>query len=335
MRRLLKRLLFVVYLSAATFALLEVGVRVSGYSEHHLCDPIYARFDAAPEEIPYVHRPNLRGARGRGLSFVNTDSLVLRSVESGETYGPRGADEYRIAVVGDSVTFGEGVRDASDTYAKVLEAALNNGRNEARVRVFNFGASAYSVRVMEATLRRRMLAVEPNLVLLAIIPADFNLDRTPGVDAYGYLSDDKLSGFLPRDTRARLLLRKLHSLYLLRDVIYPLLDRGTKAEDVIAAGGVPDSYTYVKAFAEDAKRSGVDCRVVLLPSLNANFGRVVERMKTDGVPFVDLSPLTAEFTPEEFRASRFDRHPSALVHRRIGEALAEQIIESGLLKPTR
>ena len=335
MRRVLKRLLFVVYLSAATFALLEVGVRVSGYSERHLCDPIYARFDAAPGEIPYVHRPNLSGARGRGLSVVNTDSLGLRSASAGETCGPRGPGEYRVAVVGDSVTFGEGVREGSDTFAKVLEAALGGGHAGVRVRVFNFGASAYSVRVMEATLRRRMLAVEPNLVLLAVIPADFNLARTPGVDSHGYLSDDKLSGFLSRDSRARIVLRRLHSLYLLRDVIYPVLDRETKAENVLAAGGVPDSYSYVKAFAEGARRGGVDCRVVLLPSLNSNFGPVVQRLKGDGVPFVDLSYLSSEFTPEEFRASRFDRHPSARVHRRIGEALAGHILESELMKAGR
>lgn len=335
MRRVLKRLLLAVYISAATFALLEVGVRVSGYSEHHLCGPIYARFEEAPEEIPYVHRPNLRGARGRGLSVVNTDSLGLRSNVPGESYGARAPGEYRVAVVGDSVTFGEGVRDGGDTFAKVLEAALNQKQAFARVRVFNFGASAYSVRVMEATLRRRMLAVEPNLVLLAIIPADFNLGRTPGVDSHGYLSDDKLSGFLSRDSRARLVLRRLHSLYLLRDVIYPLLDRETKAEDVLAAGGVPESYSYVKAFAEDAKQSGVECRVVLLPSLNTSFRPVAERLKDDGVAFVDLSSLSSEFTPEQFRASRFDRHPSALVHRRIGEALAEHILESGLTNPAR
>jgi hypothetical protein len=332
MRRLLKRLLFVVYLSAATFALLEVGVRVSGYSEHHLCDPIYERFESAPEEIPYVHRPNLSGARGRGLSVVNTDSLGLRTDVAGESYGPRETGEYRVAVVGDSVTFGEGVRDGGETFAKVLEGELSRRRARGRVRVFNFGASAYSVRVMEATLRRRMLAVEPNLVLLAIIPADFNLARTPGVDSHGYLSDDKLSGFLSRDSRARLVLRKIHALYLLRDVIYPLLDRDPKAEDVIAAGGVPESYSFVRAFAEDARRSGVEYRVVLLPSLNADFGGVVERLKGDGVSFVDLSSISTEFTPEQFRASRFDRHPSAAVHRKIGEALADYILENGLMK---
>lgn len=335
MRRVLKRLLFAGYFLAATFALLEVGVRVSGYSEKHLCDPIYARFDAAPEEIPYVHRPNLSGARGRGLSVVNTDSLGLRSTSAGETYGAREPGEYRVAVVGDSVTFGEGVREGADTFAKVLEAALDKRQAGTRVRVFNFGASAYSVRVMEATLRRRMLAVEPNLVLLAIIPADFNLARTPGVDSHGYLSDDKLSGFLSRDSRARPVLRKLHALYLLRDVIYPVLDRSTKAEDVIAAGGVPDSYSYVKAFADDAKRSGVEYRVLLLPSLDTSFRPVVERLKEDGVSFIDLSSISAEFTPQQFRASRFDRHPSAAVHRRIGEALAGHILEGGLIKAER
>src|SRR5690349_14203988 len=138
MRKLMKRLLLVVCMSAATFALFELGVRVSGYSEHHICDPIYTRFGDASEEIPYVHKPNLSGARGRGLSIVNTDSLGLRSDTAGETYGARATGEYRIAIVGDSVTFGEGVRDVRETFAKVLEGELNRRQTNTRVRVFNF-----------------------------------------------------------------------------------------------------------------------------------------------------------------------------------------------------
>jgi hypothetical protein len=73
----------------------------------------------------------------------------------------------------------------------------------------------------------------------------------------------------------------------------------------------------------------------LLPSLNSDFRPVVERLKGDGVSFVDLSSISTEFTPEQFRASRFDRHPSAAVHRKIGEALAEHVIEGGLMKDAR
>ncbi|MFN2598098.1 MAG: hypothetical protein ABR563_13035, partial [Pyrinomonadaceae bacterium] len=207
---------------------------------------------------------------------------------------------------------------------------LNRRQSAAHVRVFNFAASAYSVRVMAATLRRRMSEVEPNLVLMAIVPADFNLPRTPSVDAWGYLTDSRLSGFLSKDSRLRLPLRKVHTLYLLRDLIYPWVDRGEKAEDVIAAGGVPDSYSFVREFEETAGRRGLAYAVVLLPSLQGGFGDVPARLRRDGAAFVDLSTLRAQFTPEQFRASKFDTHPSALVHRKIGESLADYVLNNYL-----
>src|SRR2546423_9966852 len=139
-RRLRRKLLFAAYLSLATLVLLEVAVRLSGYSEHHLCDPIYVSFPPAPEEIPYVHKPNLSHARARGLAIINTDSLGLRSKTVGETYPPRAPGEYRIALVGDSVTFGEGVVNTGDTLAQILEDKLNEGQTAYRVKVFNFGA---------------------------------------------------------------------------------------------------------------------------------------------------------------------------------------------------
>lgn len=329
-RRLLKRLLFAFYILIATLTLLEVGVRLWGYSEHHLCEPIYMPFPAS-QEIPYVHKPNLSQARARGLSTINTDGLGLRSKTAGTLYGPRQDGEYRIAVVGDSVTFGEGVEKTEDTFPQVLEDTLNRKQNAVKVKVFNFGASAYSVKVMAATLRHRMLEVEPNLVVMAIIPADFNLSRTPSVDAWGYLSDNKLSGFLHRDSSLRLLLRKVHLLYLLRDIISPRLDNSKSAEEIIAAGEVPDSYAYIKEFAQLAEEHKLAYRLVLLPSLISKFGNVNSQLQRDGIAFVDLSGLRDEFSSEQFRASKFDPHPSAMAHRRLGESLADYLLENQLL----
>jgi hypothetical protein len=308
-------------------------VRLWGYSEHHICEPIYMPFRQTPL-IPYVHQPNLSQARARGLSIINTDSLGLRSKTSGTRYGPRQANEYRIAVVGDSVTFGEGVEKTEDTFGEVLEETLNREQRAVKVKVFNFAASAYSVSVMAATLRYRMLEVEPNLVVMAIVPADFNLWRTPAVDAWGYLSDGKLSGFLSRDSRLRLALRKLHLLYLLRDLIYSRLDNGQRAEDVLTAGAIPDSYSYLREFAALAEQSHLAYRLVLLPSLLSRFGNLNAQLQRDGLAFVDLSNLRERFSAEQFRASRFDTHPSAAVHHSIGAALATDILENGLL-PTR
>jgi len=329
-RRLPRKLLFLLYLSIITFTLLEICVRFWGYSEHHLCDPIYQPFNAS-QEIPYLHKPNLSNARARGLAIINTDSLGLRSKTAGERYGPHQDKEFRIALVGDSVTFGEGVRDTEETFSQVLEDTLNLKQSALRVKVFNFAASAYSVRVMAATLRRRMMLVEPDLVLMAIVPADFNLSRTPSVDAWGYLTDNKLSGFLPRDSSLRPLLRKIHLLYLLRDIIYPRLYHERSAEQMLEAGELPDSYAYIKEFKELSIQHQRPYSIVLLPSRNSGFGNVASQLQHDGIPFVDFSLLRDVFTQDQFYASKFDSHPSAMVHKRIGESLAAYILENNFM----
>src|SRR5215208_4997149 len=76
------------------------------------------------EEIPYIHKCNLTEARARGLAVINTDSLGLRAKNVGASYGVKQPNEYRIALVGDSVTFGEGVPRTEDTFAQVLEDTL-------------------------------------------------------------------------------------------------------------------------------------------------------------------------------------------------------------------
>lgn len=107
-----------------TFFLLEIGVRLWGYSERHIDDPIYEPFEPSGD-IPYVHKPNLVQAHARGLAIINTDSLGLRAKTSGEAC-PKQPDEYRVAIVGDSVTFGEGIPRTEDTYAQVFENILNH-----------------------------------------------------------------------------------------------------------------------------------------------------------------------------------------------------------------
>jgi hypothetical protein len=321
----LKKLRYVIYLAAASFVVAELAVRLSGYAGRHLCDPIYQPF-AGSADIPYVHKPGLDHVRARGFAVMNTDAMRLRSVAVGERCGPHRAGVFRIALVGDSVTFGEGVPRTEDTFAHVLQQTLNQTQKTVKAEVFNFGASAYSVKVMAATLKERMLAVEPDLVLIALIPSDFDLDRTPAVDARGYLSDNKLSGFLPRDSFVRVWLRKVHLLYLLRDLIYPRLDKSRKSEEMLAAGELPPSYKFLKDFRATASERGLPYRIILLPSLKSRFHNLSSRLREDDLACIDLESLREKFSATEFRASRFDTHPSAAVHRAIGEALAEDIL---------
>jgi lysophospholipase L1-like esterase len=303
---------------------LEVAVRMWGYSERHIYDPIYTSFDRTID-IPYIHKPNLTEARARGLAVINTDSLGLRTKRVGASYGFKRPNEYRIAIVGDSVTFGEGVPKTDDTFAQVLEDTLNQDTGRI-VRVLNYGASAYSVKQMAASLEYRMADAQPDLVMLAIIPEDLNVSRTPGIDAVGYLVDRRVS-FL-RNSIAREVLRPIRLTYVLREVTLNWMSPSQDYESSrsLELGEIPESYRYVKNFKAIAEKYRIPYVVVLLPRTKENvWGPFPSRLTQDGVTYLDLSPLGREFTTQEFVASQFDRHPSAAVHHRIGKALADWV----------
>ncbi len=329
-RRLIRKLLVAACIVLITLGALEVAVRMWGYSQRHMYDPIYMLFESA-EDIPYIQKPNLVQARARGLAVINTDSLGLRTKIAGASYGAKQPNEYRIAVVGDSVTFGEGVPRTEDIFAQVLEDTLNQRQQSVTVKVFNYGASAYSVKEMAATLQYRMLNIQPDLVVMAIIPSDLNLARTPTIDDSGYLIDQKLSYLSPPGAIARQVLRGIHLIYVLRDIGLLWFFKRLDIAQVLARGEIPESYRYILEFKEVAERRGVPYVIALLPRMQENsWGPLPDQLARDRITHIDLSFLGNEFTEERYMASRFDPHPSPAVHHRIGEELAGHILHSHL-----
>ena len=73
-------------------------------------------------------------------------------------------DEYRIAVLGDSITMGLYVEETSDVYTHLLATELSESRPN--VRVMNFGVSGYNSGQEVRTLETKALAYEPDLVVL-------------------------------------------------------------------------------------------------------------------------------------------------------------------------
>ncbi|MEW6658029.1 MAG: SGNH/GDSL hydrolase family protein [Thermodesulfobacteriota bacterium] len=315
---------------------LEVLVRFWGYSQMYLYDPIYMPC-AKSEEIPYVLKPNLANARAHGNIRINTDELGLRSLTPGEKCPPKGPNEYRLAFIGDSVTFGVGVA-AADVYPEVVQATLNRLQDRYRVKVFNYGMSSYSIKEMVATLKYRVPEVNPDLVVMGIIINDFYLDRTPGVDKWGYNSFGGPSKIINKFPTIKLFLRNLHLSYVIRDVMARIMTK-EQVEVELMQGKMPEwiaeSYSYVIDFKKIATEHGYQYLVLTIPTLGGDgsqFREIIDNFKRDKIDYFDVSPLSMAFTEQQFRASRYDFHPSAAVHRQISDKLCQFIIENYLSK---
>lgn len=126
-----------------------------------------------PSSIPYLHfakpalyraDPELIYSFRPGVSGHN--ALGMRSRKIGAKRG-----RVRIVAIGDSYTYGHGV-PASDAYPQQLEHILNASQRGRRFEVINAGVPGYNFDQAYTLLTRRLLELEPDLVVIAFEPKD-------------------------------------------------------------------------------------------------------------------------------------------------------------------
>lgn len=329
-----KAILYPFVLIILFVAFLEGIVRVWGYADRYLYDPIYTLYQHC--DIPLVvHKSNLHKALARSMTLIDTDSLGLRSLHAGEVIKEKSDDEIRIAIVGDSVTFGHGVPNTADTYPAMLETNLNdNNGGNLHFRVLNFGVSAYSLAEMAATLRCRMLDVQPDIVICAFIFDDFDPNRMVAVDEYGYTNDRRLGGGAGRFPLIKRVLRNLHLTYLVRDAFIAVKTK--VASQVPASTHVSKSYTHLQEFRNIAWQHGIDYCFILLPSFGSDdFSKIIGKLDEDDFQYLDLSNLWKEYELKTYRARKFDNHPSAVIHKEIAARTTAYIKDTFLARIKR
>jgi len=120
------------------------------------------------------------------------NSQGLRDVE----YQPnKRIDTFRIAIVGDSFVEGVGV-EVEDTFAKKLEARLNQSKGDHNYEVLNAGTAAYSPLLEYLVLKNTVLKYNPDLVILVFEPINF-LDENHYQNLTSYTENGEPTSVLP------------------------------------------------------------------------------------------------------------------------------------------
>ncbi len=101
-------------------------------------------------------------------------------------WDPDESNVYRVAVLGNSLTYGSGVV-IEETWPRAMEAVLQaefeaRGRTE-RVEVMNFAVQGYTFEQMARAYERLVLSHQPELLMIPLLTQDYRAARPPVVDA--------------------------------------------------------------------------------------------------------------------------------------------------------
>lgn len=337
---------------STVFALLlgEAFARCAGFGA---VPPVVRSGSIAFEPVPdgalrYVNRPECRfetvysyGDRRAALVVRGTTNRQgFRGAELGRERGPA----RRIACLGDSYTFGEGVGD-DETWPAQLQTELVRAQPGGAFEVLNAGVNAYDTRQAVRLLELEVLEFAPDVVLLAFFLNDA-ASRAEGAWAgFEYGKPSALHRALTVQQPAR----TLRAWSRLAD---GLADRIVRREYLVFLGDscsrlyAQDSPGWQAARAELVRARdlcaarGIAFAVVLYPLLlrrgdalasHAAYEVVVAHCREQGIAVLDLEPVFGDCDVDALRVHPADSHPNGQAHRLAAGAIARFLAQEGLL----
>jgi len=235
---------------------------------------------------------------------------------------PKVHGRYRIAVVGDSFTWGAGI-ERNERFSNLLEQFLGS-----RYEVFNFGVPGNNMPQHLAVLDTA-LTVQPDFVLLQLYINDFETQYMQRPHSYPLLPES-LNGRLSQSSLVYDLLQdkwtELQQAFGISEGYVHYMDRNLRDENGLSRR---ESFGNLKAFFERTHAAGIGVGAVLFPETDAlgpNGSQYPFKYLHDGVrqacidervQCLDLLPLFSTFRdPRAAWVSAFDAHPNAMANRR-------------------
>jgi len=349
-RRLLARFALASGASLAAFLLAEVVARGLGFG----AVPKVVRSGQVgfrkvdDERLKFLNRPNCEFE----ATYAYGDGrppLVVRGTTNAHGFrGPivprRRSGARRVACIGDSYTFGEGVGD-DETWPAQLAAELEREATTTKHEVMNCGVNSYDTRQEVRLLETRVLPYDPDLVLLAFFLNDAAVraeGRFAGVEfgrpsaTYRFLTEnalarkvrsvsrlaDGISDRLVRheylvflgESRSRLYAQDAPGWKMARDEL-------VRAQEILAAREIP----FVVILYPLLFRTGETL------ATHDAYEKVAAHCNVSGIRVLDLEPTFIDADVDRLRVHPADAHPNADGHALAARAIYESLRREGLI----
>jgi hypothetical protein len=236
-------------------------------------------------------------------------------------------ETLRIMMVGDSLTYGDGVAEEW-TFSRLLERSLQASH---RVEVINLGRDGFQSEDILSVLHRFLPLLDPDLVVYAVCLNDFLPSGEAQDTAYSFpFPVDWKDYFLERTHLAQLLDDAYQNL---------LLALGLRADffDDILAGGASDQARFahdVAAMNRFVQEEGLPAMIGIVfhqfPGGDPRGWELVEiaerSLANAGFDLISVMSWRELFEDRVFPISRWEAHPNELGHSLIAEHLNERLL---------
>ncbi len=317
-----------------SFALLELSYRIYLFGPGSLWYPLMKSIHTLDDEL--IQASSVPGLAYELRSGVDTyykkthftiNAAGLRDREYPRIKAP---NVFRIAVIGDSFSFPDGV-ELEDAYHSLLEKRLNLESGAKKYEFINFSVGGYGPLAYLTVLQVKALRYSPDLILIGFCPTnDYRLENISSVKPY-----------FPK--RAPNPFFHLYSLEKLRDIfmrrvtltgnVYERLNKEIK-ENALSAENLESLGEFFSKVGILAKSKGIPVVIANLniwPTPAAYLMELQKKSKAQGFHFIDLSaPFSGNYS-RKYQIFRADYHPNTAANQIFADHLYQYLKHEKLL----
>lgn len=314
----------------AALAAAEVGLRLAGPRARHINDS--GRYYTNPRG--YYEQVGVDGAQILYGLHYNTTKEGFRLPDGTAGWAaPRAAGQAEVLLLGDSFTFGRGVR-YGDTYGARLEKLLAAGGSSWRVR--NAGAVGLNAEEIARVYRHEAAGQKYKLVVYGFVLNDFGLElRGPGgsdlIDQNNAAPGQRGFSAVLDLVRGAIAARRLTRATI---KAYQASFNGDQARE---------KYALLRRLDAEVKAGGGQLVIMVFPLLY-NFkaypftgihAGLLSFCAAEKINCLDLLPVFSKYPESRLWAAPTDQHPNETAHRLAAEALAEFLYANSLVPARR
>lgn len=249
---------------------------------------------------------------------------------------PKPAGVRRIAVVGDSIAYGYGIKNITDRYSNLLEISLRD--DGFSVEVYNLSLPGADIPQEEEFFELSSSEGDIDLIIWGFYLNDILTDKPELISEFKdrtlrYRQNPLFNDLIGRSFAVNFFYVR-SSLFWSHTLEDYLMSYLRLYEDDQTWGEAQQS---IRQVINGLKQKKKPVAVVIFPLMNligpdypgeVAHQRLNELFAREKVPAVDLLPVYNQYLPKELMVNRYDAHPNELGHRLAAEKLHQLLTES-------